>query len=83
MSKAKAVSTIINNSLQKSSAHSSIQRRHVCTYFTTNNKNKCLIQNPGLKFNSVGFQEENKKWGLLWTMERNKAKDGYNIETEC
>jgi hypothetical protein len=66
--------TLTNISMQGLSALSSTHgARNVFTYFITNNKNKSLIQHPGLRFKSGGWQEDNKKWSLLWTIEGNKT----------
>ena len=71
MSKAKIPSTFIKSSMQSSRVlHGA---RNALTYFITNNNNKSLILHPGLRFKSGGWQEDNKKWGLLWTMEGNNT----------
>ena len=46
------------------------------TIFTTDNKlANILRQNTALRFKSGGWQEDNKKWGLLWTLEgKNNTK---------
>ena len=46
------------------------------TIFTTDNKlANILRQNTALRFKSGGWQEDTKKWGLLWTLEgKNRTK---------
>ena len=38
-------------------------------YFTTENHSQILDKNPALRFKSGGWQEDNKTWGLLWTLQ--------------
>ena len=59
--------------LKKAGPHlralNSVHSRYVSNYFVTDNNNQILKANPGLKFKSGGWQEDNKKWGLVWTTE--------------
>ena len=41
-------------------------------YFITDNSSQILDKNPALRFKSGGWQEDNKKWGLLWTLQGSK-----------
>ena len=69
----KAVSKLFSQSVQNSRAHSAFGSRNapVSNYFITDNNNQILNKTPGLRFKSGGWQEDNKKWGLLWTIEGN------------
>eukprot|EP00092_Neocalanus_flemingeri_P040022 GFUD01043591.1.p1 GENE.GFUD01043591.1~~GFUD01043591.1.p1 ORF type:complete len:108 (+),score=34.00 GFUD01043591.1:32-355(+) len=66
----RAISSLVT---QSSRALSAFGARHapVSNFFITDNNNGIMNNIKGLKFKSGGWQEDNKRWGLLWTMEGN------------
>eukprot|EP00091_Calanus_sinicus_P006555 TRINITY_DN17248_c0_g1_i1.p1 TRINITY_DN17248_c0_g1~~TRINITY_DN17248_c0_g1_i1.p1 ORF type:complete len:109 (-),score=25.78 TRINITY_DN17248_c0_g1_i1:130-456(-) len=69
----KPISVLLSKAGPSLRTLSSTNTRNVSNYFVTDNNNQILKANPGLRFKSGGWQEDNKKWGLLWTTESNNV----------
>ena len=67
----KTASSLITQSVKKSRTLNTFVRQNTPAskyYFTTDKSSHIMDKNPALRFKSGGWQEDNKKWGLLWTL---------------